>query len=222
MDSARKKFREALASSQYDLQGLSLLASKNRTYLHKWLTRETPRYLPVDIAMLVCTRVGGGLDWREYVDPKARAAVQTISTRFGEGPGTVAVAELDVEAAAGAGAIGGQDDPILWHWSLPRPLMETLKVPEDAARILQVTGDSMEPAIGDGDHVMVDTSRRRPSPPGLFVVWDGFGLVVKRVQHVAGTPRLLLTSDNTAYGPYEREIEEAHIQGRVVWVASSP
>jgi phage repressor protein C with HTH and peptisase S24 domain len=41
--------------------------------------------------------------------------------------------------------------------------------------IVTIDGDSMEPLLSSGDCIMVDTSRRVPAPPGIFVIWDGIG-----------------------------------------------
>lgn len=76
----------------------------------------------------------------------------------------------------------------------------------------------MEPDYLSGDRVLVDLSRRMPTPPGVFVVWDGLGLVLKRLELVIGaTPRKVrLSSVNPAYLPYEVPHEELHISGRVI------
>jgi phage repressor protein C with HTH and peptisase S24 domain len=52
-------------------------------------------------------------------------------------------------------------------------------------RIMHVEGDSMMPTLHDGDIVLVDLGRRSPTPPGIFVLHDGMGLVAKRLEHVA-------------------------------------
>ncbi len=84
--------------------------------------------------------------------------------------------------------------------------------------VIEVIGDSMVPALNPGDRVVVDTADRTPSPPGMFVVWDGLGLVVKRVEYIAHSapPILRLFSDNGHYAPYERSLGEAQIRGRVI------
>ena len=76
----------------------------------------------------------------------------------------------------------------------------------------------MTPTFNPLDRVMVDLSDQTPSPPGVFVIWDGLGLVVKRVEHLAHSdpPRVRITSDNPKYQPYERILGEAYIQGRVL------
>ena len=48
--------------------------------------------------------------------------------------------------------------------------------------------------------VMVDTNRTSPSPPGIFVLDDGVGIVAKRVEAIPNNrPWMLrLSSDNPA------------------------
>lgn len=126
--------------------------------------------------------------------------------------------ELDVRAAAGAGQIHDSEGKVA-EWVLPKALVKfaTNALPE-YIKILTIVGDSMPNTFRPFDKVMVDISDRTPSPPGIFAVWDGLGLVVKRVEHVAfsdpSTVRLI--SENPAYQTYERTLEEAHIQGRVL------
>jgi phage repressor protein C with HTH and peptisase S24 domain len=63
-------------------------------------------------------------------------------------------------------------------------------------RIMHVEGDSMMPTLHHGDIVLVDLARRTPTPPGIFVLHDGMGLVAKRLDHIpkhrsaAGTDHL--------------------------------
>ena len=53
-------------------------------------------------------------------------------------------------------------------------------------RILRARGDSMEPLVGEGDRLIVDVSRRAPATGELAALWDGLGLVIKRVEAVSG------------------------------------
>ena len=91
-------------------------------------------------------------------------------------------------------------------------------------RILRVRGASMEPELREGDRLVVDTARRVPAPGELFVLWDGDGLVVKRVEpvreppHKAKTPMLCLLSANPDYPPYTRLACDIHIGGKILWV----
>ena len=86
-------------------------------------------------------------------------------------------------------------------------------------RVLRARGDSMEPLISDGDRLLVDLARRTPGTGEMAVLWDGSGLVVKRVEVMPHEepPRLRLHSANPEYEPYTCLAEEAHIVGKVVW-----
>ena len=89
--------------------------------------------------------------------------------------------------------------------------------------MISVSGDSMTPTLADGDLVMIDTARKLPSPPGIFILDDGVGLVAKRVDTVPNTtpPILRLSSDNPAYTNYQRRLDEVHVIGRVIWFGRS-
>lgn len=79
----------------------------------------------------------------------------------------------------------------------------------------------MMPTLHSGDRVMVDNGDRIPSPGGVFAVWDGFGVVTKRLEVVPNSdpPTLRISSDNPLHREYERTADEVNIIGRVVWFA---
>ena len=62
-------------------------------------------------------------------------------------------------------------------------------------------------------------TRRAPGTGETAVLWDGTGLVVKRVEVLpnAEPPRLRLISANPAYEPYTCLAQDAHIVGKVLW-----
>lgn len=135
--------------------------------------------------------------------------------------------ELDVRAMGGPGATeldldGDGRHVVLAEWSIPADFLKAYAPDPSAVKIIRVVGDSMEPEYPAGDRLIVDTSHQIPSPPGVYVVWDGFALVVKRLEVIMGPePRMLrLSSSNPAYPPYERPVAEVLVQGRVLakWV----
>jgi hypothetical protein len=75
--------------------------------------------------------------------------------------------------------------------------------------IVTIDDDSLEPLLSSGDSIMIDTSQRVPVPPGIFVIWDGMGIVAKRVEHVphSAPPKVIIRSLNSEYQTYEREVE---------------
>jgi hypothetical protein len=137
----------------------------------------------------------------------------------GDGNGRMLrIEELDVRASAGGGLMG-ENERVLAEWQVPSGIVRGYSTaPANELRIITVMGDSMEPTLQPGQRVLVDTGDRMPSPPGVFVVWDGLGLVVKRIQVLPHSepPRVRITSDNAKYDAYERTLDEAYIQGRVI------
>jgi phage repressor protein C with HTH and peptisase S24 domain len=139
----------------------------------------------------------------------------------------IMIPELDVRAMAGAGAEDEEFDgdgqhAVVSMWSLPSDYLRSFTPSPLAVRIIRVVGDSMEPHYPAGDRVLVDTAHRIPSPPGVYVVWDGYGLVLKHIEVLTGRkpPVVRLSSDNAAYAPYECAVTDLRIQGRVMgkWV----
>lgn len=141
------------------------------------------------------------------------------------------IPEVDARTGAGLAADGAtinvpdgayivSEDQVRGTWSMPLDYLRfELRVPKLAVRLVEVIGDSMQPTLYPGDRIMVNTADRRPSPPGIFALWDGLGLVVKRVEHIPNTDPLIyrISSDNPHHATYERTEEEVNIVGRVVW-----
>ena len=132
--------------------------------------------------------------------------------------GGIAVTELDVYASAGGGALIESETAIA-EWRFPaRWLHGELHTRPDQVHVLTIEGDSMTPTLMPGDKVIVDLSKRAPSPAGIFVVHDGIALVAKRLEFIEGSdpPSVRIHSDNQAYRSYERTIDEIRIAGRIV------
>ena len=128
--------------------------------------------------------------------------------------------ELDVRASAGHGAFHEGDEEIKAVWMFPDAVIRhELRARSANLRIITIDGDSMEPLLASGDRVLVDTSQRVPAPPGIFVIWDGLGIVAKRIEHIPTVEpsRIVIKSVNPIYGDYERPTEEVNIIGRVIW-----
>ena len=84
--------------------------------------------------------------------------------------------------------------------------------------LVECEGDSMEPAFHSGDFVLVDTSRKVPSPPGVYALWDGHGMTLKKAELVlrSDPPMVRLIPENSIYQAYELPLEEVTFVGRVV------
>lgn len=100
------------------------------------------------------------------------------------------------------------------YWSFPeqvkagwRQMSQTYAMP--------VTGDSMEPTLVNGSYVFVDTSHNYPSPPDLYAVNYGHGLMIKRLE-LLPEDKVRVISDNDRYSDFEFHAGEVEVYGRVV------
>ena len=150
--------------------------------------------------------------------PKKPGALAHASQSSAQDDGTVPIPEYDVRVAAGGGAlIEGSDIRATWGFSSDYVTRE-LRANASALNMVEVIGDSMEPKLSPGDRIIVNQNDVNPTPPGVFALWDGYGLVVKNVQrvHRSEPEKLLLISENPIYPPYEVLIDEIKIIGRVI------
>lgn len=128
--------------------------------------------------------------------------------------------QLDLRAAAGPGAsgTGAVTNRLLFRHDW---LRSVTKAPLERLAVIEVVGDSMEPTLRPGDHVLVDLTDNMPGQrDGLFVLsQDHSGLQVKRVSVHPVSRALTIGSDNPAYETY-RDIspEEVRFAGRVIWL----
>jgi len=136
--------------------------------------------------------------------------------------GFSAVTEIDVRASAGPGAINDGLEESKETWLLPDPIIRhEFRARAMDLHIVTIDGDPMEPLLSSGDRILIDTSQRVPVPPGIFVIWDGLGIVAKRIEHIPHSepPKIVIKSVNPEYQTYERDGDEVNIIGRVIWAA---
>lgn len=106
---------------------------------------------------------------------------------------------------------------VLGTWRLPEFVARrTLRASSKRIHIVECTGDSMEPRIMDGDFVFIDETKRNPRMPGIFALWEGDGITIKRIEIVANSnpQRLRLIPENEKYSAYEQNSDEVQIIGR--------
>ncbi len=187
--------------------------------LQKMMTGATdPRFATV---VDVCRAIGVSID---YVVTGIDGVGESGDWETPLGPvplGEKRVPVRDIAASAGHGFEVFDEDPRCW-FTFPAEWLASMGDP-DSMDIVKVEGESMEPELRDGDHVMIDQSQRQVKD-GLYVVAVDDHLFVKRVQ-VVGRGKVVLTSTNVSYRPFEVVLTEAidgelhdstRIVGRVV------
>jgi hypothetical protein len=226
-----KNFKENLVRLMEDRgfnkKSLSLATGKNETLVRDLLSNTgSPRYdtvsalakvLGVSVAQLMSE--DDNVEIPPYTPPPPKPeGVPEIDVRAGMGGG--GDCQLDYVMDGNGGMMA--TDAIKADWGLPESYLQSeLRISRKSARIIEVIGDSMHPTLQSGDRVMVNTADKNPSPPGVFALWDGYGIVVKRIERVprSDPPEIKVISDNTHHSEYSLTADEANIIGRVVWYA---
>jgi phage repressor protein C with HTH and peptisase S24 domain len=225
LDPIRTRVLKLLDARDTDLKNASLAIGKNAAYLHQFIFRGTPKVLPEHLREALAKHLDVDSEQLKHRHlPRRKPRSKPRDT--GMGPthrvprGFSVIPEIDVRASAGHGAVHEGLEETKATWLFPDPLIRhELRATPEHLRLITVDGDSMEPLLAPGDRILVDTSQRIPVPPGIFVIWDGMGLVAKRVEHVPSSdpPTITVRSINSEYAPYELTGEEVNIVGRVVW-----
>ncbi|WP_270374951.1 XRE family transcriptional regulator [Marinicauda sp. Alg238-R41] len=135
---------------------------------------------------------------------------------IGANPAEVsAVPEFDIRAAAGGGAVNETEQAVDF-WMFSPTQLDHYGIRGRDVAMIRVTGDSMEPSLRSGSRVIIDRSDTDISTPGIFCVWDGYGLVIKRVEREFGSnpSRVRVMSDNSQHSAYSVPEEDLRVIGR--------
>jgi phage repressor protein C with HTH and peptisase S24 domain len=190
-----------------DFAALSRLIGRNSAYIQQYIKRGTPRRLAEEDRRTLARYFG--------VDE------ETLGTRTREGDAEerIAIRRLDVGASAGPGALPESERPVSSFAFDARWLKRLCAARPEDLSIIRVQGDSMVPALADGDEIMVDSSDAAARlRDGIYVMRRDEELIVKRVAVNPATRRISVQSDNPAYPSWpECDADAIAIVGRVVW-----
>lgn len=132
------------------------------------------------------------------------------------------VPQLDVEASAGFGSMGGSEDVTEQFALNKRWLSSQLGVQSDRLAFVSIRGDSMLPTLEHGDMVLVDLSQQQVSREGVYVIQTQDGLMAKRLKQKSD--HIAVVSDNDAYPSWQIDSQNAEqhgVAGRIVWCGRS-
>ena len=200
-DAQRSALAGLMAETGVTFTELSRVLGRNPAYLQQYATRGSPRLLAeADRARLA----------RYFGVPESRLG--------GPAPdGLVEIARLDVGASAGPGRLT-EEERTRRPGAVSPALLRELRVRPEAASMIRVEGDSMEPTLSDGDEILVDRDRRDVSGRGgVFVIRLDGVLMVKRLRKAVGAVEVI--SDNPAYPVRRCKPEVLDVVGRVAWLS---
>ena len=227
-DPVRLRLKELLRINDLTLAAVSLSIGRNQSYLQQYVDRGVPAVLGYRDSETLAELLGcDPEELRHETVPKRKPMKRKRPRSLPGLPGApvVAVPEITSEGAV-AEALTGERAPELEIWGWP---LNIIRYESGAAlenlRIIRVRGNSMEPEMFEGDRILVDASNKLPVTGEKYLLWDGNGLVVKRVEVVhrdaadGDEPtRLRLISANSDYAPYSCLARDVHVFGKVWWV----
>lgn len=221
------RIREIRKSKHVTLEELSEGSGINYSHLSR--IESNARGLSLENAVRIARVLG--CDVQDFTDEFSEEDIQVadkvtpISLSAPASPPAGDVPNLTIHAGMGIGrieSIEGAESGFVpenyteGYWTFPGPIRERFGHLA-STHALPVLGDSMEPTLRDGAVVFVDTTHTVPSPPDLYAVDYGDGLMVKRIQLVPKSKKVRVISDNKdQYETYELDREDLHVFGRVI------
>ncbi|MBR3371205.1 MAG: hypothetical protein IKG52_11315 [Rhodobacteraceae bacterium] len=163
-------------------------------------------------------RLSEVLDLEFYFGPPRSAGIAPSTTVAGEQFDTVA--RYDAAGAAGNGRIN-LDGPPIDHLAFSKRWLAQNGISAGDSVLINVSGDSMEPAFYDGDLVMIDRRKKIIRSGQIYAFHDGDELRIKRMEVIPDTA-IILRSDNPKHSTEHRtgnamnDISQ-NILGQVVW-----
>ena len=208
----------------WELSAASTRAGLNRRFFEQYLdgTVKSPRAVSMRKALAflgvsesdIVSMVGSGRKVRVTTPP-------SLADNEPKDYGYVSVPEHDVRAT---GLYGGseavvliQERPLMGERLVSSHLIGTMH-PNASPVVIRVLGDGMAPTYPSGCSLLVDAGVRSPSPPGVYVLWDGLSHTACRCQVLLGAnpPLVRLSYDNAALVPVEVPLSDISVCG---WVA---
>ena len=224
-----ERLREARESAGFKTgtDAAKFLGVATQTYLaHENGNRDVPtdageRYaarFKVDFAWLM---TGRG-EMRGKSAPGAPLHFEAATIVQVEGDTYARLPVFDIRAQAGKGALAYDGEPIGWRLFDYSWIKSVSRAPIDQLKVVEVAGDSMEPTLYKGDHVLIDLGDVALARHGLFVLRLDDSLIVKRVQKTFKTGAVRIISDNPKYDTEEIEDpDRLSVVGRVIWLGRS-
>lgn len=219
------RIREVRKSKHMTLEELSDLSGISTSYLSR--IESGSRELSLENAVRIARELQ--CEVHDLTSEFSAEDVEAASRLSLSSPGRSSggdIPNLTIHAGMGSGgleAIEGAESGFVpadytnGYWTFPEPIRERFSN-ISKTHALPVIGDSMAPTLIDGSIVFVDTTHTMPSPPDLYAVDYGDGLMVKRVELVPRSKKVRVISDNgeAGYQTYTLNREDVHVFGRVI------
>ncbi len=194
------------ADRSLSLKTLSLAAGKNPAYIHQFIYRGSPRFLPEDVRHKLAAELGVSEHaLRTTSDPQSDAAATPLHSTA-----NVLISYIDHPSQQ-----HHADGP----WFVPKSFLEQLTHTSPRYIRLGMVGDSTADfGIAAGDVIMMDTKDHDTLAAGYFALNAGGHIRVRHLEQA--TPfddRIIVSGNNNAAYTFKKE--DAEIMGRVIFHA---
>ncbi len=126
---------------------------------------------------------------------------------------------FDIRMAARRDPFGDDDSAVSFALFRSEWLRNLTRTPFSQLAVVQMSGDSMEPTLANGDHALVDTAQLNLRREGVYALQLDDTMLIRRVTTHPTTKRVSITSDNGRYQTFE-DLDPDALQalGRVIWI----
>ena len=118
----------------------------------------------------------------------------------------------------GPKGLGAQIQP-KENWVIPASLLSPrTDAAQSEIKVFKIQESMMAPDFNNGEHVIIDLSDHTPSPPGIFAVSDGFGMMIRHCEFMAGSkpPAIRVSANQQKFQPQILRLGEFKVLGRVI------
>ncbi len=209
---ARANLENLIRENGDDFSSLSAMLGKNPAYIQQYIRRGSPKKLDEEDRRRLAEYYG--VEETLLGAPTVSASAYNKSRKPN---GLIKIKQLQIGASAGPGSLA-EDDEANGSIAFGSKWIKRLGADPSKLSLITVDGDSMDPALRNGDDIMVDHSAaERPLRDGIHVLRMDDVLLVKRVA-IGPSRKLSIRSDNPQYPDWDDvDAGSVDIIGRVVW-----
>lgn len=207
-------------SSHDDYASISALIGRNHAYMQQFIKRGVPKCLRDDDMEKIVDHFKIPTDYfgspDDFPNP-GQDHSEILENEFDEE--YVRVNVYDIEAAAGAGSVV-ENNEIANKLAFKKSwIRSSSNATSDDLAVITVSGDSMNPTLYDGDHILVDMTLTSLKNDGIYVLRNDDMILVKRISLNPITNLCTIKSDNNFYESWEGcQPTDLDILGRVIWM----
>ena len=204
-DDVKKFIADKIREKGLSLNELSIQIGKNGTYLFQFVNRPSPKRLG-EIERKKLSQILG-VEEQLLTDLPISSTKETTTTN------NISIDLISATPCCGNGNEVSEER--IGKWVMPlQDFKKLTSTSPDRVKLMQASGDSMQPTITDGDFILADISHNIFDVDGIYLIRMANGLAVKRLQ--AGLSTISIISDNPNYKPIEASIGEVRIIGKVI------